>query len=442
MKRILLVAATTGYQTRMFADAARRLEFDLVLATDRCHVLEDPWGDQAVPVRFDDPYSAVEAIGQAGPFDGILAVADRPAFVAAIVAEKLGLPYNSPAAVEAARNKFLARQRFQAAGLPVPEFFRVPLDANAIEAAASAPYPCVLKPLGLSASRGVIRADNPAEFIEAFRRIEKLLTRPEIEQMRDDQNRYIQIESFIPGREYAVEGVLTAGRFKVLAVFEKPDPLDGPFFEETIYLTPPRTLTPTAAVESAIRALGLTHGPIHAELRGGHVLEVAARPIGGLCAKSLRFDVGRTSRSAAGPPAGLFERDEVFESPARDRPGGRSRTGRSAPLEEVLLRHAAGEDVSRFEREALASGVMMIPIERDGLYEGVEGVDSALETRGVEEIEITAKVGQTMERLPEGSSYLGFIFARGETPEAVEQSLRGAHAQLHFQINAKLPVMR
>src|SRR5712691_7675946 len=193
MKRILLVAATTGYQTREFTKAARRLEFDLVLATDRCHVLEDPWGDHAVPVRFDDPYSAVEAITQAGPFDGILAVADRPAFVAAIVAEKLGLPYNSPAAVEAARNKFLARQRFQAAGLPVPRFFRIPLDQDPVDAAERAPYPCVLKPLGLSASRGVIRANDPLEFVAAFRRIETLLARPEIRMMRDEQNRYIQV---------------------------------------------------------------------------------------------------------------------------------------------------------------------------------------------------------------------------------------------------------
>src|SRR5713101_3910848 len=158
MKRILLVAATTGYQTRVFAEAARRLEFDLVLATDRCHVLEDPWGDRAIPVHFDDPYPGAETIVQAGPFDGILAVADRQSFLAAIVAEKLGLPYNSPASVEAARNKFLTRQRFLAAGLPVPRFFRVQIDQHPAEAAAQATYPCVLKPLGLSASRGVIRA--------------------------------------------------------------------------------------------------------------------------------------------------------------------------------------------------------------------------------------------------------------------------------------------
>src|ERR1700731_3288523 len=212
MKRILIVAATTGYQTRMFADAASWLGFEAVLATDRCPVLEDPWGDRAIPVRFDDPYAAAEGIAQAGPFDGIIAVADRPTLVAALAAERLGIPYNSPASVEAARNKFLARQRFAAAGLPVPQFFRVPIDQDPTTVEAA--FPCVLKPLGLSASRGVIRADNPAEFAAAFRRIGALLGRPEIRVLRDEQNRYIQVESFIEGREFAIEGVLTAGRLK------------------------------------------------------------------------------------------------------------------------------------------------------------------------------------------------------------------------------------
>ena len=409
VKRILIVAATTGYQTRMFADAARRLGFEAILATDRCHVLEDPWGDRAIPVRFDDPYSAAEAIAQAGSFDGIIAVADRPTLVAALAAERLGLPYNSPASVDAARNKFLARQRFEAAGLPVPRFFRVPIgqDPDQVEA----PYPCVLKPLGLSASRGVIRANNPAEFAAAFRRIEALLARPEIRAMRDDQSRFIQVESFIEGREYAIEGVLTAGRLKTLAVFEKPDPLDGPFFEETLYITPPR-VEPSAliaATERAIRALGLTQGPIHAELRydgrTAWVLEVAARPIGGLCARALRFDGG-------------------------------------TPLEELLLRHTAGRDISHIQREAGASGVMMIPIGREGIYEGVEGVELARGVSGIVDIEITAKVGHALEPLPEGATYLGFLFARGESFEEVDQSLRSAHAQLRFQITASLPIMR
>ena len=413
MQRILIVAATTGYQTRLFADAARRLGMDVTLATDRCHVLEDPWGDHAVPIRFDDPYSAVETIetiAQAAPFDGILAVGDRQAFLAAILADKLRLPYNSPASVEAARNKFLTRQRFLAAGLPVPQFFRLNIAEDPVQASEESPYPCVLKPLGLSASRGVIRADNPAEFRAAFQRIGALLARPEIQVLREEQNQYIQVESFIGGQEYALEGVLTAGRLKTLAVFEKPDPLNGPFFEETIYLTP-SVIQPVIqqATEKAIRAVGLTHGPIHAEARyDGRdvwVLEVAARPIGGLCAKVLRFDGGM-------------------------------------PLEELLLRHAAGEDIAHIQREPCASGVMMIPIGRGGVYEGVEGLDSASEIAGVEEIAITAKIGQTMEPLPEGASYLGFIFARGKAPEDVERSLRNAHARLRFQIAGKLPVIR
>ncbi len=409
MKRILIVAATTGYQTRMFADAARRLGFETVLATDRCHVLEDPWGDRAIPVRFDDPFAAAEAIAQAGPFDGIIAVADRPTLVAALAAQKLGIPYNSAASVEAARNKFLARQRFEAAGLPVPHFFRIRIDQDPTQ--VEAPYPCVLKPLGLSASRGVIRANNPAEFVAAFRRIEALLARPEIRVMRDEQNRYIQVESFIEGREYAIEGVLTDGSLKTLAVFEKPDPLDGPFFEETIYVTPPRAEPSPliAATEKAIRALGLTWGPVHAELRydgrTAWVLEVAARPIGGLCAKAVRFEGGM-------------------------------------PLEELLLRHAAGEEISHIQLEAGASGVMMIPIGREGVYEGVEGLESAREIPGVADIEITAKVGHALEPLPEGSTYLGFIFSRGTSSEEVERSLRSAHAILQFQIAPSLQVMR
>jgi len=413
MQRILIVAATTGYQTRLFADAARRLGMDVTLATDRCHVLEDPWADHAVPVRFDDPYSAVETIetiAQAAPFDGILAVGDRQTFLAAILADKLGLPYSSQASIEAARNKFLTRQRFLAAGLPVPQFFRLNIAEDPVQVSEESPYPCVLKPLGLSASRGVIRADNPAEFRTSFQRIGALLARPEIQVLREEQNQYIQVESFIGGQEYALEGVLTGGRLKTLAVFEKPDPLNGPFFEETIYLTP-SAIQPVIqqATEKAIRAVGLTHGPIHAEARyDGRdvwVLEVAARPIGGLCAKVLRFDGGM-------------------------------------PLEELLLRHAAGEDIAHIQREPCASGVMMIPIGRGGVYEGVEGLDSASEIAGVEEIAITAKIGQTIEPLPEGASYLGFIFARGNAPEDVERSLRNAHARLRFQIAGKLPVIR
>jgi biotin carboxylase len=397
----------------MFADAARRLGFDIALATDRCHVLEDPWGDDAIPVRFEDPYASRDILAAAGPFDGIAAVADRPTFLAALTAEVLGIPHHPPSAVAAGRDKFLARQAFQAAGLLVPEFFRLPINTDPAEVARRASFPCVLKPLGLSGSRGVIRANNVKEFVGAFVRVRALLESTDVAALREQQNRYLQVERFIEGREFALEGVVTRGELRVLAIFDKPDPLDGPFFEETIYVTPSRESEATQkkmieATRCAVRALGLTHGPIHAEARvngeGIWVLEVAARPIGGLCARTLRFD------------------------------GDMS-------LEELILRHAVGQDVSRSQLCGTASGVMMIPIPKAGIYEGVDGVESAAKIRDVEDVVITAKEGQKILPLPEGSSYLGFIFARAESPDRVEQALRKAHGCLHFEIATALPVV-
>lgn len=410
--RILIVAATTGYQTRMFAAAAARMGLEAVLATDRCHILDDPWGDSAIPVRFEKPRQSVEAVAAAGRFTGVVAVGDRPALLAAHIAARLGLRFSAPEAVEAARNKFLARQRFRAAGLPVPRYERVALDADPEGAARRVSYPCVLKPLGLSGSRGVIRADDPADFSAAFHRIRDILALPEIRRQRDAADRYLLVEEFIPGRELAIEGIVTGGRLQLLAIFDKPDPLDGPFFEETIYVTPSRDpaheqAALTGAVQRAVGALGLSEGPVHAEARindrGVWMLEAAPRPIGGLCAKALRFNGGM-------------------------------------PLEELILRHSAGEDVTGFRREAHAAGVMMIPIPRAGILHGVSGAEDAQAEPGVEEVIVTAKQGQALVPLPEGSSYLGFIFARGGTPGEVEAALRRAHDRLHFEILAKLPV--
>jgi biotin carboxylase len=410
-KRLLLIGATTGYQTRVFAEAAERLGYELVLATDRCHVLDDPWGDRAIALRFEDPAGAAATLEMEARADGIVAVGDRPAYIAALAAERMGIPYNSPDSVAASRNKFLARQRFRAAGLLVPDFHRVALSEGPDRAAEGAPYPCVLKPLGLSASRGVIRANNPAEFIAAFQRIERLLSDPDIARLHEDQDRFMQVESFIAGREFALEGILTNGELRVLALFDKPDPLDGPFFEETFYVTPSREDPATqdaivGTTQAAVQALGLTQGPIHAEMRveihnnqqGVWMLEVAARPIGGLCARVL--------------------------------PG----------LEELILRHASGENAGDLAMLTPAAGVMMIPIPREGMYVDVEGLDRARSVAGIEDVMITAKQGQKLVPLPEGASYLGFIFARGVTPEAVEQALRSSHRQLRFEIATALPV--
>jgi biotin carboxylase len=406
-KRLLLIGATTGYQTRAFAETAQRLGFELALATDRCHVLDDPWGDRAIALRFEDPARAAEVLAAQAHVDGIVALGDRPAYIAALAAERMSIPYNSPDSVLAARDKFLARERFRCAGLAVPEYFRVPAGDGPQGAAGRASYPCVLKPLGLSASRGVIRANNRDEFGAAFGRIAALLADPDIARLHDEQNRFIQVESFIEGREFALEGILSDGRLRVLALFDKPDPLDGPYFEETIYVTPSRESAETQrdivrTTERAIQALGLTRGPVHAEMRvnqrGVWMLEVAARPIGGLCARVL--------------------------------PG----------LEELILRHAAGEDISSFPMLSGAAAVMMIPIPREGIYGSAQGLEEARSVADVEDVIITAKEGQKLVPLPEGNSYLGFIFARSKTPLQAERALRDAHAILKFEIATALPV--
>ena len=415
-RRVLLLFTTTGYNGRDFAEAARKLGVAAVLGTDRCHLLEDPWHDGAIPVRFEDPEWAVAeilAFAREHPVHAIIPVGDRPTMVAALASKALGLRHNPPEAAAAARNKFLAREAFRAAGLRVPRFTRFPLDHDPRAAAGAAPFPCVLKPLCLSASRGVIRADDPAQFAAAFQRIRALLLTREIRLLQDGAADWIQVEEFIEGAEVALEGLLDGGRLRPLALFDKPDPLDGPFFEETLYVTPSRLPDRVQAeivreVERAAAALGLVHGPIHAELRlnaaGPWVLEVAARTIGGLCSRALRFGLGMS-------------------------------------LEELVIRHALEMEIVPV-REERAAGVMMLPIPRGGILKAVEGVEEARQVPGIDDVAITAKLDQDLVPLPEGSSYLGFLFARSASPREVEAALRKAHRHLRFEIASILPVAR
>src|SRR6478736_1833654 len=339
-KRALLLAATTGYQTRMFAEAAEHMGVELVYATDRCDHLEDPWQDHAIPIRFHEEWRSVDAllkVAEREPFDAILAVGDRPAVIAAYLARLLGLPNHPPEAAAAARDKRLTRAKLKSAGLPVPGFITVPIGTDISTVVHRVTFPAVIKPTVLSASRGVIRVDDPVSLATAFDRVRRLLTSPEIRELRDAESDVVQIEDFIPGEEYAVEAMLEHGHCRVLAVFDKPDPLDGPFFEETIYVTPSRAPLSVqrqieAAVAGAANAIGLYHGPIHAECRvnadGVFILEIAARPIGGLCAKALRFE----------------------------------RNGLSIGFEQFLLGHALSEPTAAWQRESRASAVMMVPI--------------------------------------------------------------------------------
>lgn len=420
MPRLLLFAAKLGYQTRSFDDAARKLGVVLVFVTDRCHQLDDPWGDRAVPAHFETPEAAANDVVQAirgQTVDGILALGDRPAVAAAFVARGIGLLYNHPAAVEACRNKLRMREVFRDAGLRVPWFRAIPSSPQPEPSLLGIAYPCVLKPLSLSASQGVVRANSQEEFLAAAARIRNLFESAEVQATREEHLGEILVEGYITGREVAVEGLLTEGRLRVLAIFDKPDPLEGPYFEETIYVTPSR-FSPSQqgeienCAEDAVRALGLSHGPIHAEFRindeGVWPLEVAPRPIGGLCARSLRFALDSSTESIS--------------------------------LEELLIRHALQLPFNDWPREKSASGVMMIPVPKSGILEKVEGEDEALSVRGIASLEITARRHDYVAAWPEGSSYLGFLFAKGNSPEEVESAIRAAHAKLRFQLAPRLPV--
>lgn len=419
-KRLLLFTAKLGYQTRSFDEAARKLGVELVFVTDRCHQLDDPWGDRAIPVHFESPDAAACSILEAvrgQSVGGILALGDRPAVAAAYVARGLGLFYNHPASVEACRSKLRMREVFRDAGLRVPWFRSVSSHPTPEPALLDIKYPCVLKPLSLSASQGVIRANSRDDFVLAATRIRRLLESPEIRATREPNLDQLLVEGYIPGKEVAVEALLADGELRVLAIFDKPDPLEGPYFEETIYVTPSRLANSQQrdierCVADAVRALGLSQGPVHAEFRineeGVWPLEVAPRPIGGLCARALRFAANVTSE-----PIGL---------------------------EELLLRHALNLPDSNWPREQSASGVMMILVPKSGVLEKIEGADAARSVPGIAALEITARLHDYIAAWPEGSSYLGFLFARGKTADEVEKAIRTAHSKLHFELKPRLSV--
>jgi biotin carboxylase len=399
----------------MFDEAAARLGVDLRLASDRCGILDDPWRDHAIPVRYHELDSSLEALqanlGRSS-LAGVLAVGDRPTVLAARAARAFGVRWHPPDAAEISRNKIRLRERLAAAGLPVP-WFRVLPPAESDASGLGPPYPCVVKPVILSASRGVMRADAAGELNDAVTRLRRMLSGADVRALRDPDADAILVEGFVPGSEHAIEALMAGGRLRPLAIFDKPDPLDGPFFEETIYVTPSRApdATQTAmvdAVRAAATAIGLTDGPVHAECRVHRgrivVLEVAARSIGGLCARALAF----------------------------------TRDGVTIPFEELLLRHATGMEWESWTRETRASGVMMIPIPAAGVLRGVAGEAEALEVPGVTAVQITAKTDQQLVPLPEGSTYLGFIFAGADTPADVEAALRTAHGRLRFRIDRAL----
>lgn len=412
--RLLLLLPTHTYRADEFVDATKRLGVDLTVASEVPSALEEGHATELLTLELDNPEAAVAAtipFAKRCPISAVIGPDDDTAVLAAILSSELGLAANPVSAVQAARSKIVQRERLRDAGVPVPDFCVHPVGADPRGAASAAPYPCVLKPISLSASRGVIRANDPDEFLAAHARLRAILESETGDGRGQAKDQQYLVERYVPGPEYAVEGLIVDGGLHILAVFDKPDPLEGPFFEETIYVTPSRADSRVQnslvdATGRAAAALGLVTGPVHAELRysdgGPWLIELAARPIGGKCSRVLRF--GKESEYS---------------------------------LEDVIVGHAVGEMREVPRREERAAGVMMIPIPAPGTLEKVTGVEAAEAEPGVEEVLITAHRGQELVPLPEGSRYLGFIFARADTPELVESSLRRAHEKLEIRVSGK-----
>lgn len=389
--------------------AAQHLGVDVVVAAEEANTLQGLQPERLLTLDFRAPRDAAETVRtfhEGHPLDAVIAVDDEGTVAAAAIAEALGFKHNTVASAEAARNKLKMRETLQAGGIPVPLFRACRLDEDPARAAGEIVYPCVLKPLSLSASRGVIRADDPTEFAAAFHRIAAILRDPDVRASCDEMADLILVESFLVGQEVSLEGLLRVGELTTLALFDKPDPLDGPFFEETMYVTPSR-LPPHVQesvhdlVQRAARTLGLREGPVHAEVRvckeQPWLVEVAARSIGGLCSRTLRFGTGLS-------------------------------------LEDLILRHALGLEIPSLERERMPAGVMMLPIPEAGILQSVRGLDAARAVPFITEVKITAHLGQELVPLPEGSRYLGFLFARAASASAVEAALREAHERLEFVV--------
>lgn len=424
MPRVLLLLPTTTYRTEAFVGAASRLGVDVTVASEKRNTLArlNPTG--LLTLDFKDPQKAAQRVVEFSTshrIDAVVPVDSQVVVVGAVISEALGLRHNSVESATAAQDKHRMRQRLSQAGVPSPQFRLCSLDEDRNALASQVNFPCVVKPLSLAASLGVIRTDDEGQFLRAVNRLEAILKReqgvPPASEISGDggaqsqvqspaSSRQFLVEQFVSGPEVALEGMLTRGQLHMLALFDKPDPLDGPFFEETIYVTPSRLVAEiqeeiARCTAQAALALGLTEGPIHAELRlpkdGPSVIEVNARSIGGLCSRALRFGTGTS-------------------------------------LEELIIRHALESDFEIPKRRSPPVGVMMIPTARAGRLMEVRGLDEAKAVSGVEDVTISAHLGQRLVPLPEGARYLGFIFARADSPEAVEAALRESHAQLEFVI--------
>lgn len=423
--RVVLLVPTATYRAPDFMEAARELGVVAVIASDHSQAMAESMGDRALVIPFDDPDEAAARIvgsARATPVDAVIPVDEAGVVPAALAAHELGLAHNPPEAVAATRDKAALRRALADSPVPQPAFGVAEVGDDVAALAVQVGLPCVVKPVSLSASRGVIRADTAAEAAAAAERVREVLRRADPgAEAPPDPDGPLLVEAYVPGGEVAVEGLLVGGRIEILALFDKPDPMEGPYFAETLLVTPSRLPDDVQAeirrvVAVAAETVGLREGPIHAEVRvrpsgevaeegegeGGRVwfLELAARSIGGLCARTLRFGTGMS-------------------------------------LEEVVIRHAAGLPLRGLAREASAAGVAMLYPPKAGTLSRVDGIEAAEAVPGVESVDLTLRPGAEVRPLPDSSRYLGFVFARGDSPDDVEAALRSAVDALEIVVEAR-----
>ena len=461
--RVLLITPPGSYRVHAYLEAARDLGLEMLVASEGEH---SPVPGPAGGIRVDlaDAGAVVEQVLSAHrdrPIAAVVATDDGTVEIANRAAAALGLAHNTPSAARTTRRKDLARAALAAAGLPAPAVRQVDLRRPIGPQIDGIEFPCVVKPLAMSASRGVIRADDLPGLEAACRRAGAIVgastgastgasagtstgasagtstgastgtstgastgtstgasigasTGASADAFTGAEERCtLLVESFIPGPEIALEGMLAGGELSVLAIFDKPDPLDGPFFEETIYVTPsrlPRSVQTLAArrVREGCAAYGLTEGPVHAELRihdgDAWIIEIAGRTIGGDCARLFTF-------------------------------------GSGVGLEHLVLQRALGRPHrAAFRGAGRAAGVLMIPTPGAGTLRRVEGVMAASRLPGIREVSITVREGYELIPLPEGGTYLGFVFALGEDPAGVEASLRRAQEAIRVIVSPSLAV--
>jgi len=402
---VLFILPSASYRIPDFIDAAHELGVDVRVATEGHQTLADEMGDRLIPIDLHDSRGAADDIVQAGHqrrFDAIVPVDDQGVIVAALAGEALGLPHNPVRAATATRDK-AALRRSLAGTVRQPEFRVVTTGDGVQEAAGSIGYPVVIKAVSLSASVGVIRVDDASAARDAHDTVRRILA-----ERGAPADQPLLVERFVDGTEVSVDGLVHDGTWTTLAIFDKPLPMPGPHFDETLFVTPSRLESAIvseieAIAADAAEALGIVTGPVHAEVRvdgrGAVLIELAARTIGGLCGRALRFGL------------------------------------RATPIEQLVIRNALGERLRGTRRESTASGVAMLPVPRAGVLRAIGGVEAAGAVEHIHAVDITARLGERIRPLPFEGTYLGFVFARAGTPAAVEAALLAALDELDLEID-------